>query len=1481
MPPLFETAIRRFCAMAAEMDALAAARLMNYALGFVPLPGLAAEFFATLAPACCQRLRRCACVLAADGSFVLPDRAILAEAADHSDAANERAVSLEPMIASIGLSFAHPATAIPPVLARELGMRRIDASLLTEVLQDTCMSRWRTVADIDFEWLAWALRELNRDAALSKQLPELRKMRLLPLVDGGLGCPDDGPLFELPESVCKQVGRISVATNAFASLKVVHPRLVHTLAKRQASGILGRLSVKRVEAADFVRLFVVGALASPETPASELPHLLGFARSLALQSPHLPKGALVKWLLDAGARVSTTCGEVCVLGSPRAQLQLSRDFWPVDQKGSQRPDFVPVPPPVEWKVLNVVLSPDDKDVDGWRGFLAALGVGWFPAIVPVESPSVAGMGGGDWESPALEALLDELTRLHDGKRLWALAEAVNDTWRASLRARCVVGSDQPDALVLNPEMAQPTRLLTTLRERAWLPAARGSGTDDGALYRPDQLWAPKIEIRELLGDAVPYPCVDFADEIVRVLGIRQELSPETVLPLLTSWSSRPSFSASQAQMARLIHLVCMWTTADPSLLPRLANVPFIWLPENRSSTTSAKPSLGGNRQRGSFYLPSKCVLHDGSDLLDHPLPERLLPEQLAVSRHVASSSGLRCLSRLYDSHFLRELAPALAGMGVRTAPSIDDYVGMLGTIAGMRAEDGAAAPQNITACYRILSVFGDQAYWRQLHADKEARVASGCDTSIMELGDDGEHAHASLPGASGTSDAGTSNEADKLEAALEMTRMWLAKALGGRKVLPTADGDYQTLERIFFYAPVPLPGQRPEHLHWNAPTLQHTMLVQPGPDLRAYEDCLTALYETVLRLRLLTRAVREATVARPLEPPADPLASDHSVWLYAAAGAMQRFLLTLPYLTAEQCEETAHNFRAVSLQHVAELSVCREVVSPVASGLRWVGPFEASARPNSGRELRGPGLAEALQSRQDFAPEELQDLIGDERLRVDDYVSVGSAYYRPAACGGVIERAAGYDRVAHLDLDDRSEREGASTLYVTSEVDSEELAKELSKLLPRNMPTTQLLVLTYVLTHVWEWKGQWSRHLHEAIFKKGDLRWQKQPTLPEGVSEWVVFSAASSDEDLHAEAAAEAEAQMKRAMERERAMLTALHAPPEAAAAVSEMEGSTELAMQQLELAGELDPALASAVQRIRQMMLSRQGTTASTASGGGGLGCGGIGAGGMGGGGGGGAGLYSSSSGGEAGEPNESPHEGRCNGLDLSGAPIGPRPVAPEPRELRESHLGTETARAATSENGRAHTDGQGSYHGGRGALDGEHRSCPPPPDDAESNGSAMSGAFPLSPPTGVHTVEWQSSVASPLRVAALGPVDESDTTEVGRWGERLVYMELQHAHAIAQSEMAVTWVNQDEEAGLPYDLVVTAPGGQVDCYIEVKTTVAQEKPIFDVSLAELDCARRAGSAYALTRVFGAGSESVRIASLRNPAEHLGSGLKLLMRPV
>jgi hypothetical protein len=60
---------------------------------------------------------------------------------------------------------------------------------------------------------------------------------------------------------------------------------------------------------------------------------------------------------------------------------------------------------------------------------------------------------------------------------------------------------------------------------------------------------------------------------------------------------------------------------------------------------------------------------------------------------------------------------------------------------------------------------------------------------------------------------------------------------------------------------------------------------------------------------------------------------------------------------------------------------------------------------------------------------------------------------------------------------------------------------------------------------------------------------------------------------------------------------------------------------------------------------------------------------------------------------------------------------------------------------------------------------------------------------------------------------------------------------------------------------------------FIEVKTTTADEMAIFPMSLPEVDCARRLGARYSIYRVLGAGTPSVRVLKLHDPARHLQRG--------
>jgi len=137
---------------------------------------------------------------------------------------------------------------------------------------------------------------------------------------------------------------------------------------------------------------------------------------------------------------------------------------------------------------------------------------------------------------------------------------------------------------------------------------------------------------------------------------------------------------------------------------------------------------------------------------------------------------------------------------------------------------------------------------------------------------------------------------------------------------------------------------------------------------------------------------------------------------------------------------------------------------------------------------------------------------------------------------------------------------------------------------------------------------------------------------------------------------------------------------------------------------------------------------------------------------------------------------------------------------------------------------------------------------------------------------VGWRTEELSSELFAYPGlGLGEIDRARVGRWGEELCYEHLRRVCA-GDSRGVVEWVNQDAESGLPYDITLTRPDGDV-AFIEVKTTSAVEKPFVEVSVPELLFAQRTGAAYHLYRVFGAGTEDVSLACLQDPVNCVSSG--------
>ena len=174
----------------------------------------------------------------------------------------------------------------------------------------------------------------------------------------------------------------------------------------------------------------------------------------------------------------------------------------------------------------------------------------------------------------------------------------------------------------------------------------------------------------------------------------------------------------------------------------------------------------------------------------------------------------------------------------------------------------------------------------------------------------------------------------------------------------------------------------------------------------------------------------------------------------------------------------------------------------------------------------------------------------------------------------------------------------------------------------------------------------------------------------------------------------------------------------------------------------------------------------------------------------------------------------------------------------------------------------GGGEGRGSRGHQAGGHRREGPGPAEGVSLHGWSEDAAPH--PDNAVLVAWERQQVLPSALAAVGTFADEEARAVGRWGERLLF------ETLRELGEPVTWVNEVQEQGLPFDVILerTPP-----TYIEVKSTISRSKQLFQLSVQELQFAQKMGDLYTVYRVYGAGSDDVSLASLRNLAQHLADG--------
>ncbi|KAL9261443.1 NO VEIN-like protein [Drosera capensis] len=114
-----------------------------------------------------------------------------------------------------------------------------------------------------------------------------------------------------------------------------------------------------------------------------------------------------------------------------------------------------------------------------------------------------------------------------------------------------------------------------------------------------------------------------------------------------------------------------------------------------------------------------------------------------------------------------------------------------------------------------------------------------------------------------------------------------------------------------------------------------------------------------------------------------------------------------------------------------------------------------------------------------------------------------------------------------------------------------------------------------------------------------------------------------------------------------------------------------------------------------------------------------------------------------------------------------------------------------------------------------------------------------------------------------------------VGKLGESVASRYLSGKYG---DKAVIRWMNEDDETGLPYDIVVKEEGRSEE-YIEVKATRYESKAWFIISTREWKFAQDKGDAYSIAHVTLSSGKAAKITMYKNPVKLCQSGkLRLAM---
>ncbi|RID57113.1 hypothetical protein BRARA_F00515 [Brassica rapa] len=121
----------------------------------------------------------------------------------------------------------------------------------------------------------------------------------------------------------------------------------------------------------------------------------------------------------------------------------------------------------------------------------------------------------------------------------------------------------------------------------------------------------------------------------------------------------------------------------------------------------------------------------------------------------------------------------------------------------------------------------------------------------------------------------------------------------------------------------------------------------------------------------------------------------------------------------------------------------------------------------------------------------------------------------------------------------------------------------------------------------------------------------------------------------------------------------------------------------------------------------------------------------------------------------------------------------------------------------------------------------------------------------------EWNNSISTDLSTRDQFHTGTDRATLLQYTGKKGEEIAFRYYAAKYGKDAVVSWINEQSETGLPYDLVIKNRGGKKE-YIEVKATVSAAKDSFNLTVKEWQFANEKGESYVIAHVLLGNSNAI-----------------------